>query len=91
MTYTVELTNLADKQFQRLNEKQQDRINEALINLCEFCERKTNKKPYFKALSGKYTGLLRMRVGEYRIIFSMNAAKFIILVIQIVPRGKAYK
>ncbi len=91
MTYTVELTNIADKQFKKLNKKQQDRINEALINLCGFFEGKSSKKPDVKVLSGKYRGLLRMRVGEYRIIFSMNAARYIILIIQIVPRGKAYR
>ncbi len=88
---SVDYTNVADKQLQKLNKKQQDRINEALINLCEFLEEKSSKKPDVKALSGKYRGLLRVRVGEYRIIVSMNAARFIILIIRIVLQGNAFR
>ncbi len=63
MSYIVELTNTADKQLEKLDQKQQGRINNALLDLCEFYDGVSNKKPDIKPLTGKYDGLLRLRVG----------------------------
>ena len=62
MSYIVELTNTADKQLEKLDQKQQDRINNALLDLCEFYDGLSNKKPDVKPLTGKYDGLLNLSV-----------------------------
>jgi len=91
MNYIVELTNTADKQLEKLDQKQQDRINNSLLDLCEFYDGVSNKKPDIKPLTGKYNGLLRLRVGSYRVIFQLKGGQFVVLVIQIVKRGDAYR
>lgn len=42
-----------------------------------------------KKLQGN-TGNYRLRVGSYRIIFAKDDEKFVILVVEILPRGEAY-
>jgi len=91
MSYIVELTNAADKQLEKLDQKQQRRINNALLDLCEFYDGLSKKKPDIKPLTGKYNGLLRLRVGSYRVIFQLKGGQFLVLVIQIVKRGDAYR
>ncbi len=49
------------------------------------------EKPDVKSLSGKYYGLLRLRVGDYRVIFQVRGDEFVILVVQIIKRGDAYR
>jgi len=91
MSYIVELTNAADKQLEKLDQKQQSRINNALLDLCEFYDGLSKKKADIKPLTGKYNGLLRLRVGSYRVIFQLKGGQFVVLVIQIVKRGDAYR
>ena len=42
-----------------------------------------------KKLSGELRGLMRLRVGEYRVIFRAEQPRTI-LVISVLPRGGAY-
>jgi mRNA interferase RelE/StbE len=51
----------------------------------------SKKKPDIKPLTGKYNGLLRLRVGSYRVIFQLKGGRFLVLVIQIVESGDAYR
>ncbi|NLT46008.1 MAG: type II toxin-antitoxin system RelE/ParE family toxin [Thermotogaceae bacterium] len=45
----------------------------------------------FRGLTGKYYGLLRLRVGDCRIIFKLQGDEFVIIVVEIVKRGEAYR
>ena len=36
MSYIVELTNTTDRQFEKLDQKQQSSISNVLLDLCEF-------------------------------------------------------
>ncbi|TYC03123.1 MAG: hypothetical protein FXF54_01230 [Kosmotoga sp.] len=42
-------------------------------------------------MKGKYKGFYRLRVGDYRIIFTVKSKKILILVVNILPREKAYR
>ena len=42
-------------------------------------------------LKGQYKNIHRLRIGNYRIIFTKNKKKLIILVIRIAHRGSVYK
>ena len=44
-----------------------------------------------KPLTGQLKGFYRLRVGDFRVIFSILVDKKIIAVVNIVPRGDAYK
>ena len=43
-----------------------------------------------KHLQG-YNGMYRLRVGDFRVIFSMDTEEDIIIIRDILPRGEAYK
>ncbi len=91
MNYIVKLTKKAKKTFDRLDQKTKERINKSFHELINFYEGKGTSKPDLKLLKGKYSGLIRLRMGIYRIIFTLHEMNFIILIIEIVNRGDAYK
>ncbi len=91
MKYIVRLTKRAKKQLDRLQIAMRPRINDALKNLVDYYSEKENiPKPDVKMLKGKYKGLLRLRVGDVRVVFRLEYEQFVIFVIEIVPRKDAY-
>ncbi len=42
-------------------------------------------------LKGEFSGLKRIRVGNYRVIYEANAKELIVLVIRIAHRREAYR
>jgi len=91
MKYIVRLTKRAKKQLDRLQTAMRPRINDALKNLVDYYSEKENiPKPDVKMLKGKYKGLLRLRVGDVRVVFRLEYEQFVIFVIEIVPRKDAY-
>ena len=91
MTYRVQLTNRAHKAIEALGHGARERINQSLDRLLSYYEGRDVPQPDVKALRGKYRGLLRLRVGDWRIIFKIEAGSFIILLVDIVGRGGAYR
>ncbi len=92
MKYTVNLTKKAQKTFRKLNVKMKKRILNSIGDMLEYYNGNTDvPAPDVKILHGKFAKLLRLRVGDYRVIFSMHNNKLIILVIDILPRDEAYK
>ena len=87
--YELLLSNHAVKQFHQLEKKLQERIKKALCKLeqdpfnkrsgCDIKELHRNKSP-------KYS---RLRVGDYRIIFTIQKRK--IKITEILHRKKAYE
>jgi mRNA interferase RelE/StbE len=64
-----------------------------LTSIKNAVESRLSKRPYdFKPLSGKkYQGLLRLRLGDYRIIYMIDESLQIVKVLAIGIRGKIYK
>ncbi|APT75692.1 addiction module toxin RelE [Marinitoga sp. 1137] len=92
MKYTVKLTKRAQKVFKKLDTRMKNRIFDAIGDMIDYYDGKRNvAMPDVKTLRGKFEGLLRLRVGDYRVIFSMHNDELIILVVDIAPRGGAYK
>ena len=48
------------------------------------------RPPGCKKLAG-YADLYRVRVGDWRITYTIKAAELVVLVIEVAPRGGAYK
>lgn len=46
--------------------------------------------PNIKALKGDYAGYYRYRIGDYRVIYSVDDELAQVLVVAIAHRGKAY-
>ena len=91
MKYKIQLTRRAKKYLDRLGEKAKKRINKELRNLVGYYEGKEVVLPDVKKLKGDYHGLLRLQIGDIRVIFKLEHDRFLILIIDIIPRGNAYK
>ena len=88
----MRFTKKAHRVLQGLQKKDRDWTIAALKNMLDHYDGQENTtKPDVKKLRGKYNGILRLRVGEMRVIFKMSGKTFVVLVIDIVSRGDAYK
>lgn len=72
-----------------LDKVQADRQRQILSRLKELAADPTNRGADVKPLAG--SGSLRLRVGDYRILFSLDEAERIMTVELIRTRGDVYK
>jgi len=82
MSYTIEFTQKAEKQFFDLEKEVQVRISKALDRITirpeSFLERLTDSKYY------------KFRVGDYRLIMDMQREKLILMIIKVGHRKNVY-
>jgi mRNA interferase RelE/StbE len=84
--YNIELSKQSDKFLNNLKDKKlQERILKSIFNL------KINPKPKgnFKYLKPDKENL-RIRIGTYRVVYTIKEDKLIILIIKIDKRSKVY-
>ncbi|WP_457601544.1 type II toxin-antitoxin system RelE family toxin [Hydrogenivirga sp.] len=87
MSYRVEFLKEAYEELKRLDRPVQELIKEKIEKLSQNPEAlKNNIKP----LKGKYSGLYRLRVGNYRVIYRMERDRLLILIIRIGHRREIY-
>ncbi len=91
MSYRISFTRSSKSQHEKLDTTVKDRIDKSFRQLVDYYGGKARERPDVKSLSGKYNGLLRMRVGDHGIIFKVRGDAFVILVVQIVKRGDAHR
>lgn len=82
MKYQIILEKPAQKFLKRLNRTDKERILKAIYRLPEGED--------IKRLRG-HQDLLRIRVGDYRIIYTVDNGKLIVCIIDIGNRGNIYK
>lgn len=84
MKYTIVVEKLAEKFIVRLPKPEKERVLKAIYQLPEGTD--------IKELKGKKNrSLYRLRVGDYRIIYTKNNGKLIIHVVDAGNRGDIYK
>lgn len=82
--YTLEFRPAALRQLRKLDTQVARRIRAAAEALC------IDPRPHgVKAMAGRH-GWLRIRVGDYRIIYEVRDSELIVLVIQVGHRGQVY-
>ena len=87
MAYRVELTKQAERSFSLLMRAQPafgTRVARAIDRIAEDPELGT-------PLKGSLTGLLKYRVGPYRIIYEVHRGRLLIVVIDIGHRKEVYR
>jgi mRNA interferase RelE/StbE len=85
MTYTVEIRPAAERQIKKLTTVVQERIIERLEEL------ELDPRPLgVKKLSG-IDNLYRLRVGEYRIVYEIQDAVLLVLVVAVAHRREIYR
>lgn len=83
--YTVILERRVEKALRRLPRDVLMRVDRALLDLAD------DPRPAgCKKLKG-YENLYRLRVGDWRLIYAVEEDQLVVLVIEIAPRGEAYR
>lgn len=84
MKYTIEIKKKAEKFIIKLSKPEKERVLRAIHQL-------PNGEDIKQLKGKKNKGLLRLRIGDYRIIYSVDNGKLIIYVIDAGNRGDIYK
>ena len=85
--YKVLLFHKAQKTYQKLPQDLKVRVNQAIDLLQENPFSGSNIKPLIGSLQGNY----RLRIGDYRIVYTVDESKDLVIVKAIGPRGSIYK
>lgn len=83
--YTVKFLKAADKQFQTLDPQIRKRVGKAIERL-----REDPKHPGCEMLSAA-DGMMRVRVGDWRVLYQVRDETLIVLVLRVQHRGDDYR
>lgn len=84
MKYTIVIKKFAEKFIVKLPKSEKERVLKAIYQLPEGND--------IKELKGKKNkGLYRLRVGDYRIIYTIDNGQLIVYVVDAGNRGDIYK
>ncbi len=86
-SYSVILTQRAKLFFEQADAPLQRRLDRCFNQL----KREPRRHPNIKALSGRYAGYLRYRVGDYRVVFAIDHTATIVQIIVIAHRREVYE
>ena len=84
MSYSVRIKRSAQKSLRRINEA--DRLH-----LIEAIDRLATEPHAGGLLKGEFSGLRRLRVGRYRIVYEAIDRKLVVLVVRIGHRRDIYR
>ena len=87
MNYGVETTRRFDREFKKLDRYTQQMIKSWIKKNLESCD---NPRLHGKALTGDKKGLWRYRIGDYRLICSIQDERLIILALSVGHRKEIY-
>ena len=84
MSYSLTIKKSALKELQSISKKERKRIVQAIDQLVD--------NPHCgKQLKGGLSGLRRIRVGNYRVVFEINDHEVTILVLRVAHRKQVYQ
>ena len=84
MHYSLQIKRSALKELERLPKPERQRLVEAIDLLAE--------NPHVgKLLKGEFSGLRRIRVGAYRVIYEINEGQVLILILRVAHRKQVYR
>jgi len=82
--YSLKIKRSALKELHRLDKQDRLRIVEAIDKLCE--------NPHVgKLLKGEFSGLRRVRVGAFRIVYEINEGEVLVLILRVAQRKDVYR
>lgn len=84
MEYTVKIIPKAEKEFLKLAKIERNKIRKKILSLAE------NPKP-FGSQKLKETDYFRIRIGDYRIIYSIDDELRLVKVLSIAHRKDVYR
>lgn len=84
MPYSLKIKQSALKEIQRLDKPERKRLIEAI-------DRLTDNPHIGKLLKGEHSGLRRIRIGTYRVIYEINEGEVLILFLRVAHRNAVYR
>lgn len=87
--WRIEIKPAAEKRYLKLDRPLRRRIREALQGLAESAD--PLRHQHVRALTGELAGDYRLRIGEWRVLFTPAIEERKLYVFAIVPRGGAYR
>ena len=84
MGYSIKIKASAAKSLQKISRAERIRIVHAI-------DRLSTEPLAGGALKGEFSGLRRLRVGEYRIVYEVSQAELTVLVVRIGHRREVYR
>lgn len=85
MTFRLEILPSAERELARLDPEVRRRIDRRILALAE-----DPRPPGVKALSGS-SGGLRVRVGDWRIVYRVEDERLIVLIVRVGNRREVYR
>ncbi len=83
--YDIEISETAEKQLKKLQRGDQRRVARAIVALADEPRPRGSRK-----LSG-YSDVFRVRVGRYRVIYSVSGNRLIVIILKIGHRKDVYR
>ena len=84
MSYSIRIKESAARELRRIRKPDRVRIVAAIDRLADTPHLGT-------ALKGGLTGLRRLRVGDYRVLYEIRDEELVVLVIRVAHRRDAYR
>ncbi len=82
---SIEISRTAEKQLKKLNRDDQRRVVKAIVALADDPHPQGSRK-----LTG-YEDVFRIRVGQYRVLYSVSGKKLVIIILKIGHRKDVYR
>lgn len=83
--WRIELTRAAQRDLRRLDPPVRRRVNDALIELAQA----PLASPALRKLTGSQQS--RLRVGDWRVRLTLDTQARVLVVMRVLPRGRAYR
>ena len=88
MAWTVEISDVAERQLRKLDRQIHKRILDWLDDRLEGCK---NPRHFGESLKGNYAGFWRYRIGNYRVLCEIQDQYVVVLVLTIGHRKQVYR
>ncbi len=88
MGWSVEVSDIAERQFRKLDRQVRRRILDWLDDRIEGCK---NPRHFGEALKGGRAGLWRYRIGDYRVICEIQDRRLVVLALAVGHRREIYR
>ena len=83
--YEIEISRTAEKQLEKIPREEQQRVVRAMLALAEAPHPRGSRK-----LSG-YDDVFRIRVGRYRVLYSIVESRLVIIILKVGHRKDVYR
>ncbi len=83
--YSLEISRTAEKQLKKLDQADRQRVVKAMVALADDPYPRGSRK-----LTG-YDDVFRIRVGSYRVIYSVSGTKLVIVILKLGHRKDVYR